>query len=217
MDTIDLKLPEDYYGMGYSLFKKNKVTIREGLTVLVGCNGAGKSTFLRICEELLNKEPDTLVLKYSNQFDGGKTAQDLALLKGNTEKLARLSFGSEGEAMVENLATLAGKIGTEVRNSDAKNVILLLDAMDSGYSIDNIIEMKGFFDFLQAEEPDRVFYIVVAANSYELARNENCLDVQEMKYRKFTTYEGYRNFILKSRAKRDELAGIKSEEETNEG
>lgn len=211
MNAFNLKFPEDYYGMGYSLFKKNKVTIREGLTVLIGCNGAGKSTFLRICGELLDKEPDTLVLKYSNQFDGGKTAQDMALLQGNTDKLARLSFGSEGEAMAENLATLAGKIGTKVRNSEAKNIVLLLDAMDSGYSIDNIIEMKGFFDFLQAEEPNRTFYIIAAANSFELARNENCLDIQEMKYRKFTTYEGYRNFILKTRVKRDELAGIKSD------
>lgn len=213
MNVFDLRLPKDYYGMGYSLFEKHKITLCEGLTVLVGCNGSGKTTFLRICGELLKKEPDTLVIKYSNQFDGGKTAQDIALLEGSMDKLARLTFGSEGEAMAENFKTLVRNIGTKVRNSKAKNVVLLLDAMDSGYSIDNIVEMKGFFNFLQAEEPDRVFYIIAAANSFELVRNENCLDIQEMKYRKFTTYEGYRNFILKSRAKRDELAGIKLEED----
>ena len=39
-------------------------------------------------------------------------------------------------------------------------------------------------------------YIIVAANTYELARNEKCFDVVNGKYISFKDYEEYRKFIL---------------------
>lgn len=132
--------------------------------------------------DILNHNDDTLVIKYSNLHDGGTLAKDRALLENKIDVLTRLAFGSEGEAMTENLGTLAKDIGIKIRRSKAKNIWLLLDAMDSGYSIDNVVEMKDFFGFIQENDPDRNFYIILPANAYELARGERCLDVQEMVY-----------------------------------
>ena len=36
------KLEKRYYGEDYDLYKKKTITINEGVTVLVGCNGSGK-------------------------------------------------------------------------------------------------------------------------------------------------------------------------------
>lgn len=78
---------------------------------------------------------------------------------------------------------------------------LLLDAVDSGYSIDNVIELKELFKLIlkDSEEHDVHTYIIVSANEYELANSENCFDVANGKYITFANYEEYRKFILKSR------------------
>lgn len=205
MDDVKIELYDDYYDVGYDLYDKKTVTIKPGLTVLVGCNGAGKSTLLKMCEQRLHKKEDTIVIKYSNQYDGGDTARERALLDGNCDLLVSLFFSSEGEAMSQNLGTLAKNIGAELRRDNGRNVWLLLDAMDSGYSVDNVVEMKNFFADLQRMEPERTFYILMPANAYELARGERCLDVQTMEYIQFDDYEAYRSFVLQSREKRNAL------------
>ena len=201
-----LKLFKDYYDVGYSLYKKHSVTIHPGLTILVGCNGSGKTTFLRMCNDILKNKKDTLVIEYSNLHDGGNLAKDRAALGNDMAKLARLTLGSEGEAMAENLGTLVHDIGMKIRRSGAQNIWLLLDAMDSGYSIGNVVEMKGFFSFLQEHEAEKNIYILMPANAYELARGERCLDVQEMEYIDFESYEDFRTFVMQSREKRDRLS-----------
>lgn len=39
-------LDQDYYGLGYDMYKKDFITINSGLTVLSGCNGSGKTTLM---------------------------------------------------------------------------------------------------------------------------------------------------------------------------
>ena len=39
-------LIKDYYDEGFNLYKKKTITIKPGVTVLVGCNGIGKTTLL---------------------------------------------------------------------------------------------------------------------------------------------------------------------------
>ena len=80
---------------------------------------------------------------------------------------------------------------------------LFFDACDSGLSIDNVLELKDFFGFLIESHPDLDVYIVVAANEYEMASDEKCLNVSTMKYEKYGLYEDYRKAILKSREKKN--------------
>ena len=84
--------------------------------------------------------------------------------------------------------------------------LILLDALDSGLSIDNIQEVKQYlFQPIKedCEKANKKLYLIVVANSYEMAREENCLDVISLKYRNFKTYEAYKSFVLKSREKKE--------------
>lgn len=53
----------------FKIFKKKNITIKSGLTVLVGCNGAGKTTMLNQIEDMLDKE-NIPVLLHSNITNG---------------------------------------------------------------------------------------------------------------------------------------------------
>ena len=77
---------------------------------------------------------------------------------------------------------------------------ILLDAIDSGLSVDNIVDIKEYlFKTILEDAGDTTVRILVSANEYEICRNEQCMDVHTGKYRTFKGYESYRKFILKSR------------------
>jgi hypothetical protein len=76
-----------------------------------------------------------------------------------------------------------------------------MDAVDSGFSIDNIDDLKGVVKELiipEAKNYKVEIYIIASANTYELARGEKCIDVRNAKYVTFKDYEDYRKFILRS-------------------
>lgn len=83
--------------------------------------------------------------------------------------------------------------------------LFLFDAIDSGLSVDSVVEIKEILHFIKedAEKLGVEVYIVVSANEYELARNERCFDVNNGKYVAFEDYEAYRTFILKSRERKE--------------
>jgi hypothetical protein len=114
-------------------------------------------------------------------------------------------MSSEGENILMNMGQFAKKLGTFIRNnSDASELWVFLDAVDSGFSIDNIIDLKQFLrETVLDSTRDKDVYIVIAANAYEFAMNESCFDVQSGLYVRFCDYEDYRNFVLESRAKKD--------------
>ena len=82
---------------------------------------------------------------------------------------------------------------------------ILLDAMDSGYSIDNVIDMKDFFQLVidDTKRHGKELYIIVSSNEYELAHESNCFNVMEGRYISFNNYDEYKKFILKTREKKD--------------
>ena len=68
-----------------------------------------------------------------------------------------------------------------------------------------IIEVKEMFKSM-LEDTNAMgleLYLIVSANEYELARGENCFDVNKGQYITFRDYEDYRSFILKSKAKKE--------------
>lgn len=201
------KIDKDYYTEGEVIFKKNNVTINPGMTILVGCNGTGKTTLLNhISEEL--RSNNIKYLKFNNLTDGGNNAKDKALnIDNDMLLLATLATSSEGENIkinISNFATKLGKFFSTYKNE--KELWVLLDAIDSGLSIDNIDEIKEFIPFILDHEGNgkiKDIYFVISANSYELARGKKCFDVYNCEYITFKDYENYRNFILKSREIKD--------------
>ena len=90
----------------------------------------------------------------------------------------------------------------KAEENNSKELFLLWDAVDSGASIDNIIELKDFFNTIikdQKEKNDIDVFVIVSANSYEMANGEACYDISHNKYISFNDYEEYKKFILKSR------------------
>ena len=202
------KIPTNPYEDG-KLYMKPEVAIKSGITILVGCNGSGKTTFLNLIEDTLKQDSDVAVLHYDNLREGGDRAKESAGWHDDLSLLATLIQSSEGEQIITNLGTTARKIGAFVRKYAAsrKEIWVLLDAIDSGLSVDNIESVKTDLfaaivdDFEQRRLCD--VYIVVSANSYELCRNSNCFDVRKGEYIQFTDYEDYRNFILQSADNKD--------------
>lgn len=242
MDVVEskrtFKLYKDPHKIGCEMYKRTEIELCEGLTVLVGCNGTGKTTLLRAIKSQLEKE-NVPVIMFDNLHDGGQGGVSSAMFNDNIPMMATLMTSSEGESIGLNIGTWSTGIRYFIANGEyrsgrkleglvdvfaslgeggeerlkAKKMALqmhserwiLLDAVDSGYSVDNVIELKGLFKLIQkdANASGKHVFIVVSANEYELARKEKCFDVHNGSYIEFSDYEDYRNFIIDSRKIKD--------------
>lgn len=221
------KLSKDYYDEGFSLYKKSTITIKSGVTVLVGCNGIGKTTLLHQIQDRLNKE-NIPCIKFDNLQDGGSKSISENAFYNDFEFVATAMQSSEGENIVMNMGNFARRLGDFVRNGEdpkdkksrdfaklfksieegqkekeveiPKERWILLDAVDSGLSVDNIVDIEEqLFKTILEHNYGNEIYIVISANEYEMSRGEQCFDVYNGKYIKFKDYEEYRNLILQSK------------------
>lgn len=199
-----VSIAKNPYDERICLFAKDTVDIKTGITVLAGCNGIGKTTLLRMIENNNSKE-GIPTLKFNNLTDGGDHARSSAGFHGDFKFLATSVCSSEGENIIMNLSTLAGKIGSFIHNnSDIHELWILLDAVDSGLSIDNIVEFKSFLNrMVIGGNKNRNIYIIISANEYEMCNGEQCMDMCKLEYTTFNTYDEYKNFILNSRKEKD--------------
>lgn len=190
---------KDPYGCGFDIFKKSVIEIKPGVTVLVGCNGIGKTTLLHCIEDIL-KEEKIPCMKFDNLTNGGSNSLQESLSKGDSSFLITCVCSSEGENIIINMEKLSKEIGFFIKNKNrSKERWILLDAVDSGLSIDNIIYIKeNLFKIILEYNNEKEIYIVISANEYEMTRGEQCFDIYNGKYIKFADYEEYRNFVLKS-------------------
>ena len=225
MSERTINIWKDPYGEGFDTCKSEQVTIHSGLTVLVGCNGAGKSTLLHNMESELKKN-EIPYYYYDNLRDGGSNARGNALLEDDLVFAATAMSSSEGENITMNIGKLLSRLkefmkngrvmsrttqlidalrGEEYKVPETKERWLLLDAIDSGYSIDNVVEVKNVLKLIinNFKLNGYDLFIVTSANEYELANGEDCFDVNAGEYVKFKDYEDFKEFILKSREKKD--------------
>ena len=223
----------DPYGRGFSTTRKREIEIQEGVTILVGCNGAGKSTLLRNIEESLEKD-NIPCMHYDNRIDGDKSTR-----RFDFEYLSAMMSSSEGENISVNLNYLMHNIKLFIdtgytreqkereqwniaflgdkyidRKADSKEKWILFDAIDSGYSIDKVIELKLFLEYLVdvGKQKGLSIYVLVSANEYELVDGSNCFDVISGKYITFSHYAEFKKFILHTRDlknRREEKAQVK--------
>ena len=198
------QLYKDPQALGYPLFKKSRITIQEGLTVLVGCNGIGKTTLIRAIIDS-NWKKNIPTLSFDNLHDGGFNARAKAGYDGDMSFLATSMFSSEGENIYLNVGKFVQNIGQFIRKHDNVDEIwICMDAVDSGFSIDNVVELKELIkDIILGDNKEKSLYIIVSANEYETANGEECFDVYNGKYIKFKDYEDYKKMILESRKQKD--------------
>ena len=196
----------DYYKKKDYLYSKKNIEIEPGLTILVGCNGSGKTTLLNQIKDLCKKF-NIPYYSFDNLKDGGNEARSKASFDGDFSFLAQSLCSSAGENINLNINNCASKIGYFVyKNSNADKIFILLDAIDSGLSLDYVIEIKECLFKLIIEDTSKKgieTYIIVSANEYEMARNEKCFCIPDMCYKTFNNYDEYRNFIIQSRNKKN--------------
>lgn len=200
--THKFKIIRDWYDIGEKIYNKSSVEIKDGLTVLCGCNGCGKTTLLHQIENALTKE-NIPVLHFNNLLDGGNNSVSESLLRGEIDFVAQAACSSEGENINMNIGKFAKKMGAFVhKNQTKKEIFFLMDAVDSGLSIDNVVDIKKYLFNTVIEDCESKgisVYIIVSANEYELARSEQCLDTLNLKYIEFSDYEAFRNYVIKTR------------------
>jgi len=222
------KVWRDPYDAYFNTCEKTEIELKEGLTVLVGCNGAGKTTLLQNIEEEVKKNKYSL-WTFDNFSEGGHNNANWALWNNNIDLCATSMCASEGENITISINRIAYKLKEFIEKGEKayeKNEwdflqlfggikhltvgngnkrFLLLDAIDSGYSIDNVVDLKNMLyqviDF--AKDNDKELYIILSANEYELANGENCIDVISGDYVQFKDYEDYKKLILNTRKKKN--------------
>lgn len=183
----------------YNLHKGFQLTLEPGYTALVGPNGAGKTTILSQLQEYA-KEKGIRVWEYSNLRDGGHVAANQYMFSGNIEGFAASTTCSEGEYLAYNFANQVKAMAQAVKQAGSAKqpILILLDAIDSGASIDRARELMGFLNNVcETEFKNGVeLYIVMAVNHYELAKAPtNCINVRTGEPIRFDSYDTYADFI----------------------
>ena len=223
------KINPRFMGTDFDICKKKTITIKDGVTVLIGCNGAGKTTMLHQLKHNLSND-NIPVIMFNNLQDGGHHSVSSAAFHNDFSFVATAMCSSEGENIVMNLGQFAKRLGRFVSTGkDEKDMSslarafsaargetvdlepeipnerwILLDAIDSGLSVDNIVDVKEYlFKTIFQHNPKMQIYIIVSANEYEMAREEQCFDVINGKYINVPDYEAYRQFILDSKAEKE--------------
>jgi len=200
----EIKISRNPYEAKVKLYKKSTINFKPGLTVLVGCNGCGKSSLIKEISYYL-KDISTPFFIYDNEKNDRARAISKAICYGDASCSATLMSSSEGEVILVNMGNCAKEIGKFTKeNCNEKEIWILLDAIDSGLSIDNIIDMKRYlFETIIKYNPDKDVYIIVSSNTYEMCNGENCFDIYNGKYIQFNNYDEYKQFILESKDIKD--------------
>lgn len=208
----NFKIDKNYYG-DRTLFKKGSFSIKEGLTVLIGCNGSGKSTMLRTIKNEIDKDKDIVCLFCDNKERSDNLVSE-SIWVNDISMAATSMFSSEGERKRLSAEKMASEIGNMVyRNPDAKEYWVLIDTIDSGLSIDVIKELKEdlFYVFIDdiKNNKHKPVYIVVTANTFEMAKGEQCMIACKCEYvEEEMNYENYYTSIMCS--KYDKIESIEA-------
>lgn len=180
------------------IYSKSEHAFNDGITILVGPNGVGKSTILLFLKEQCQKKKIPVFL-YDNYTDGGAHAKSKYSFYNDFAALATAMCSSEGQQIYMNFSYMMQSLGNFVRkNKGAEKVALAFDAIDSGLDLANIAEIKDFLaDVVKdIQKAGTQAYVLITANSYGFVKNSRCYDVAKNKEITFDSYEAYEKFIL---------------------
>ena len=152
---------------------------------------------MQFINERYRKNKDYKILRWNGVTDT-RNGKDVALQAQAFELLANMAMSSEGEEHNINLGLFMNRVGHEVQKLD-RNLIILLDAVDSGISADRIEETVNVLAMIIADVRRRGYecYIFVPSNTYEMVRHTHCMDPCTGEDLVFIDYEHWRKYIFK--------------------
>ena len=199
--TLELKISRKY-NTDFNLRTKTKFLLKPGITNLIGCNGYGKSTLLKQIRAAC-KQKGIPVFYYDDRTDGGSRLIEKHMLCDNISAMAGMLMSSEGERVRAGVGSSAGPIRNfvhEARQRKDKRCVLLFDSVDSGASVDSIMDIKNAFNIVIEDTKDLELYLIVASNSYEMTLGLENFDPIKLSYRKkFSSYNAFSKFIMRTR------------------
>lgn len=196
------------------LYRRKTFTFRPGINSLVGCNGSGKSTLMNYFLIPYLRKHKIEYYKYDDRHQGGSMLMDAMLnVYGDMDGLAQMFLSSEGERIVCGLNRVIGSLPRFFFENKNKPAFLLLDAIDSGMSVDEIIEVRDTLLFIIGDAKQRYkvdLYVVVAANNYEWCNDERIhnINITMGTSLRFKSYEDYKKYILKSKETKNKLRKV---------
>ena len=178
------------------LYKEKIHDLKKGITVLIGCNGAGKTTFLDLLENKFKDNENWLVKNYNTE----RTKSFLEEGYGSSTTFINVIKSSEGESNTIVIGEMFQDLGNQIKNSEKENIMILFDGLDSGISVDQFDDYFKVFKLIQNDCKDKNLYFIFSTNSYEFAKNYNCYFLQENKYIESPkTYEEFKKIIIESK------------------
>lgn len=188
---------------GDVLYENPTFSFREGVTVLVGCNGSGKTTLMRRLEAALAGVEDVSARTFDLRDVEGFLSRALVRPDGRDDMAAVLG-SSEGERVVVLLGKALGWAWKQCERG-VPRVLLMLDSLDSGAdvpTIERVVDALETTVRMVADTYGTRLHVLVSANGYELARGEHCVDVSTGKVMRFSSYDEYRDFCMRSHERR---------------
>lgn len=178
-----------------------KFTFEPGLTVLVGANGSGKTTLMRRMAKLLEKRGVPVVKLMAQNIEHDLEAQQF--WKSDTDALLTMmsaSRQSEGQGAKTRFANFVPMIRQCIfAKSEHDQRWIFIDGMDSSQSIDQLIDIAGFFDAIIETAPQNVeVYLIASTNQFELAKGRRCLCVSDNTYYDIPNYRKFKSIVMKS-------------------
>lgn len=202
--SIKFRLDNKWYE-DFKLYRRVNIELEPGITMLVGCNGIGKTTFINQLVEHCRKNKIECV-DYSDIKSGRGNAIREAVYNHDYRSAGVNYNSSEGECVKYNFENQLIKIGEYIRKhgliKSGKSLVITMDGIDSGVSIDNaedIISTLKFIIDTNKETFGIETYIICSTNQYEFTKNMRNLSVYHGSYKEFKDYEDYRKFILKTK------------------
>ena len=210
MAEYKIKVTTKPFGDDLKLYQRKEFTFVPGLNSLVGCNGSGKSTLIDIFLIPSLRKDKIEHYKYNDRRQGGSMLMDRMLnVDDDMYGLVRMYVSSEGERIVVGLEKVITALPSFFKENKGKPTFLLLDAIDSGMSVDEICEIKELLlDVVIPDAKSRFdidLYVVIAANNYEWCNDDRIhnIDITTAKTLKFKSYEEYVDQIKASRTRKD--------------
>lgn len=177
---------KDYYGI-YNDIKQ--VELKPGITFVAGCNGAGKSTFIKEVVETFKQQKLTYQLLDCNKDFHVQDADSLSK-RYSIEDLVKGAFASEHEHYENMFMSWVSncRYGDNYRGQE---VGIFIDGLDSGGDVIFYKNHMGLFKLMEEDCRSRgiILYLIVSCNNFYYLSHGCGTNVRTLFLPQFKEYE----------------------------